>query len=294
MIGSIKSNCGAMGTPYTGIGGCPKKEGKVSALLITGKNALYPMESEDFVSGLSGYVTTADALKMYPIKSVVGMTINGGDINAPDLGTYGGPAPTNLNAKNIAYQIDAGDCLYKEISKFNKRKMRVLRVDDEGFVYGTVVVRDGKNYFAGFEATLYAVRTPTDGSTAYNLSLYAYYTPSNESEEKNMHAFEVGLPNVPDGLIGVVLKAGATGTASVMTACGGEDITAEYGDKWKANMFINDSGTAATTATFDSATGLLSIAPAGKYRVASASVLEAGDILGLDGVGEYADVSASA
>ena len=74
----------------------------------------------------------------------------------------------------------------------------------------------------------------------------------------------------------------------------GEDITAEYGDKWKANMFINDSGTAATTATFDSATGLLSIAPAGKYRVASASVLEAGDILGLDGVGEYADVSASA
>ena len=159
MLGSIKSNCGAMGTPYTGIGSCPKKEGKVSALLITGKNALYPMESEDFVSGLSGYVTTADALKMYPIKGVVGMTINGGEVNAPDLGTYGGPVPTNLTAKNIAYQVDAGDCLYKEISKFNKRKMRVLRVDDEGFVYGTVVVRDGKNYFAGFEATLYAVRT---------------------------------------------------------------------------------------------------------------------------------------
>ena len=37
MLGSIKSNCGAMGTPYTGIGSCPKKEGKVSALLITGK-----------------------------------------------------------------------------------------------------------------------------------------------------------------------------------------------------------------------------------------------------------------
>ena len=36
-----------------------------------------------------------------------------------------------------------------------------------------------------------------------------------------MHAFEVGLPNVPDGLIGVALKAGATGTASVVTACGG-------------------------------------------------------------------------
>ncbi|MFQ8804459.1 MAG: hypothetical protein ACLR8Y_04180 [Alistipes indistinctus] len=102
MLGSIKSNCGAMGTPYTGLGNCPKKEGKVSALLITGKNALYPMESEDFVSGLSGHVTTADALKMYPIKGVVGMTINGGEVNAPDLGTYGGPVPTNLTAKELS------------------------------------------------------------------------------------------------------------------------------------------------------------------------------------------------
>ena len=41
------------------------------------------------------------------------MTISGGDINAPDLGTYGGPAPTNLNAKNVAYQINAGDACIK-------------------------------------------------------------------------------------------------------------------------------------------------------------------------------------
>ena len=122
MLGSIKSNCGAMGTPYTGIGSCPKKEGKVSALLITGKNALYPMESEDFVSGLSGYVTTADALKMYPIKGVVGMTINGGEINAPDLGTYGGPVPTNLTAKNIAYQVDAATASTKRFRSSTNAK----------------------------------------------------------------------------------------------------------------------------------------------------------------------------
>ena len=294
MLGTIQSNCNNSGVPYTGIGSCPKKEGKVSALLLTGVNAFYPMDKDEFVQGLSGYVTTNDALKMYPVKGVVGLTINGGDINAPELGTYGGAMPTNLNAKNVAYQIDAGDCLYKELSKLNKRKMRVFRVDDEGYVYGTVVVRDGVNYFAGFEATVYTVRTSTDGSTAYNLSLYAYYTPNNESEEQNMNAFDVGLPNIPDGLLGVILKAGTNGTASVMTACGGEDITAEYGDDWEASMFINESGTAATTATFNSATGLLTIAPAGKYRIAGASVLESGNIFGLDGVPEYADITASA
>lgn len=290
-LGQIKGNCQAE-TPLTGSGSCPKQEGKVSALIVTGLNALYPMDQTEFSEALSGYVSDPGVLRMYPVKDIVGMTLSGGDINAPDLGTYGGPAPTNLNAKNVAYQINAGDCLYKELAKFNKRKMRLFRVDDQGYIYGTVVVRGGVEYFAGFEVTLYAVRTPTDGSTAYNLSLYAYYTPNNEAEEKNMNAFEVGLANVPDGLLGVVLKKGATGlTATVETVCGGEDVTAEYGDKWTTDMFLNNSGSKPTTVTFSSDTGLLTFAPAGSYRVASAKVLEAGDIVGLEGVDQFVALS---
>ena len=291
MLGQIKGNCGEE-TPYTGSGSCPKQEGKIAALIPTGINAFYPLDAEEFKSALDGYPSDNGALRMYPVKNVVGMTINGGDINAPDLGTYGGPAPTNLNAKNVAYQIDGGDCLYKELAKFNKRKMRVFRVDDEGYIYGTVVVRNGVSYFAGFEATLYAVRVSTDGSTAYNLSLYVYYTPNNEAEEMNMNAFEIGVAAIPDGLLGVVLEKGpATKTARVVTVCGGEDVTSEYGDKWESSMFLNDSGEAPTTATYSSDTGLLTLDPAGKYRVASASVLKAGDITGLDGVNQLVDLS---
>ena len=290
-LGQIKGNCQAE-TPLTGSGSCPKQEGKVSALIVTGLNALYPMDQTEFAEALPGYAAEPGALRMYPVKDIVGMTLSGGDINAPDLGTYGGPAPTNLNAKNVAYQINAGDCLYKELAKFNKRKMRLFRVDDQGYIYGTVVVRGGVEYFAGFEVTLYAVRTPTDGSTAYNLSLYAYYTPNNEAEERNMNAFEVGLANVPDGLLGVVLKKGATGlTATVETVCGGEDVTAEYGDKWTTDMFLNNSGSKPTTVTFSSDTGLLTFAPAGSYRVASAKVLEEGDIVGLEGVDQFVALS---
>lgn len=291
MLGQIKGKCQSE-TPFTGAGSCPKQEGKVSALIVTAVNAMYPLNGEEFASGLSGYAAENGPLRMYPVKDLVGMTISGGDINAPDLGTYGGPAPTNLNAKNVAYQINGGDCLYKELAKFNKRKMRVFRVDDEGFVYGTVVSRDGQNYFAGFEATLYAMRIPTDGSTAYNLSLYAYYTPNNENEEKNMNAFNVGLVAIPDGLIGVTLKKGAaSGTASVVTVCGGEDVTADYGSKWKANMFQNAAGVAPTTVTFAEATGLLTFEPAAAYRVAKAAALSTGDISGIEGVDELVALS---
>ena len=290
MIGQIESNC-KNAVPLTGAESCAKQEGKISALIITGLNAYFPIEKEEFISELEDDVSAVGTNRIYPVKNIVGMTISGGDINAPDLGTYGGPAPSNLNAKNVAYQINAGDCMYKELAKLNKRKMRIFRVDDEGYVYGTVVKRGSEYFFAGFEATLYALRVPTDGSTAYNLSLYAYYTPNNEDEEKNMMAINVGLVNIPDGLIGVILKKGSkSGTATVVTQCGAEDITSEYGEKWATSMFLNDSGEAPTSVTYGEGTGVLTFDPVGTYRVAPASSLKT-TIPGIEGINELVDLS---
>lgn len=287
MIGQIKGNC-KVSIPLTGAESCAKQEGKVASLIVTGLNAYYPVEESAFIASLVGNVVSVGANKMYPIKNVVGMAISGGDINAPELGTYGGPAPTNLNAKNVAYQINGGDCLYKELAKLNKRKMRIFRVDDEGYVYGTIVKRNDEYFFAGFECTLYAMRTPTDGSSAYNLSLYAYYTPNNEDEEKNMSAINVGLVNIPDGLIGITLKKGKTsGVASVITACGGEDITSEYGEKWATSMFTDEAGANPESVTFDENTGLLTFAPAKAFRVVSSAIL---GIDGLEGINEFVDL----
>lgn len=286
MIGQIKGNCKVQ-IPLTGAESCAKQEGKVAALIVTGLNAYYPIEESAFIASLEGNVVSVGVSKMFPIKNIVGMAISGGDINAPELGTYGGPAPTNLNAKNVAYQINGGDCLYKELAKFNKRKMRIFRVDDEGYVYGTIVKKNDEYFFAGFECTLYATRTSTDGSTAYNLSLWAYYTPNHEDEEKNMSAISVGLVNIPDGLIGVTLKKVSSGTAHVVTACGGEDITSEYGEQWAVNMFANESGAAPESVTYDENTATLTFSPTAAYRVVSASKL---GIDGLEGINEFVDL----
>ena len=107
-----------------------------------------------------------------------------------------------------------------------------------------------------------------------------------------MNAFEVGLNKIPDGLIGVRLKKGTgSGKATVVTVCGGEDVTADYGDKWAAELFLNESGEAPTSATFDAGTGLITFDPVASYRVASASVLAGADIDGLEGVDELVSLT---
>lgn len=257
------------------------------ALLITPLNAAYSPEKEAFLSEIEAGIKAGGSSRVYPVKNVLGVTINGGDINAPEVGTYGGVAPTGLNAKNVVFQVDGGDCLYKELAKLNKRKVRVFRVDDDGYVYGTMLA-DGR--FAGFEATSYSTRTTTDGSTAYNLSLTVYYTPNLEAEEKNMNAVKVGLNAIPNGLIGLKLIPGsATTKAKVVTSCGGDDVTEQFATEWSTTAFVKEGGGNPTSATY--ADGEITFDSAGSYRVAGAEVLEGLDITGFDGVNEFVSIS---
>ena len=50
-IGQIKSNC-KTATPLTRAESCAKQEGKVSALIVTGLNAYFPLEETDFTDEL--------------------------------------------------------------------------------------------------------------------------------------------------------------------------------------------------------------------------------------------------
>ena len=256
------------------------------ALLITPLNAAYSPEKEAFLSEIEAGIKAGGSSRVYPVKNVLGVTINGGDINAPEVGTYGGVAPTGLNAKNVVFQVDGGDCLYKELAKLNKRKVRVFRVDDEGYVYGTM--SEGK--FVGFEATVFSTRTTTDGSTPYNLSLTVYYTPNLEEEEKNLNAVSVGLNAIPSGLVGLTLvKGSATTKAKVVTSCGGDDVTEQFAEEWAATAFVKEGGGNPDTATYSD--GEITFDSAGSYRVAGADVLEGLDITGFDGIPEYVSIS---
>lgn len=275
-IGTIIENCDAE-ILRTGVGNCPKKEGKTVGLILTAANALYSVDHNTFRGGMEEYVHASGYMRMYPIKNIVTSAVSGGDVNAPEVGTYGGSAPVGINAINIVYQIDAGDCLYKELLKIRKRKMRVFRVDDEGYIYGTLIHKDGVDYNAGFLVTVYPTLTPTDGSTSYNLSLAVYYTPNYESELANMNAFAIN--GIPDGLIAVSLSGNNPG--HIITWCSATDVTQDY--VWTAEAFLNKSGANPTSVVSDPATGALTITPTGEYRIAPANVLKAAGIYGLDG-----------
>ena len=281
--GTIANNC-SDATVRTGTPNCDRQMGKPLALAVTPVNVLYPIEADTFLENLEGYISDESGMRLMPI--------NGGDINAPEWGTYGGPRPIGINAVNIAYTIDGGMCLYKELSKLNGRLCRVFICDDANYLFGTVITKGGTDYFAGYKGTIYVTFTPTDGSTLGTITVTVYY--STEYEQEMQNAMSVYLENgLPDGLIGVILQSAGADTVRVVTACDQTDVTATYIDDWEQTMFLNESGTAATTVTPQGG-NLLKIAPTGKYRVASAKVLAAGNITGLDGMDTYVQVTAGA
>lgn len=285
--GRIASNC-SDSSVRTGLTNCDRQPGTITALGLTPINALFPTDEQEFNDALEGYVSDT-ALRLMPIKRVNQATRNGGDINAPELGTYGGARPIGQNAVNIAYQIDGGMCLYKELSKLNGRTVRVFEMDNSNYLFGTVVTKAKTDYFAGYEGQVYVTFTPTDGSALGYITLTVYYPISHEKEVQN--AMSLQLPNgLPDGLVGVELEAVGADSVKVFTVCDHTDVTDIYKDEWDTSMFITKDGTDATTATY--ADGVIKLAPTGEYRVADASVLAAGNITGLDGVRNYVSITA--
>lgn len=288
--GTIANNC-SEDTVRTGTPNCDREMGTPMSLLFTGVNALYPIESEAFLSALDGYISDEGGMRIMPVKGINGIAMNGGDINAPELGTYGGARPIGINGVNIAYTLAGGMCLFKELSKLNRRQCRVFIADNDNYLFGTVVTKGGMDYFAGFKGIVYVTYTPTDGSSLGTVTVTVYFSTEYEKEMQN--AMSIYLENgMPDGLIGVMLQSAGADTVRVVTSCDQTDVTATYIDDWTQNMFINESGVAATTVTPEGGK-LLKISPAGKYRVASAKVLEAGNITGLDGLNTYVQVTAA-
>lgn len=69
-LGTIQNNC-QQETPYTGKGDCNKKRGKIIAILITGSNALFPKEKDEFITGLSKYVTQEGNMRVFPLTDIM-------------------------------------------------------------------------------------------------------------------------------------------------------------------------------------------------------------------------------
>lgn len=288
-LGQIIGNC-SKDRPRTGKGRCDKTEGLTTSLILTDPNALYPLDSAEFIEGMEGWVSDTGIMRMMPVHGLINDTPTGGEVSTSQVG-YGPTSPVNLSAYSNLFQIDAGLCLYKELSKANRDTYRVFRVDSQGYIYGTVVTKNGVNYFAGFEAKVYCYPgKATDLTTEGGVFLGVYYGSDYELEMQNINAFEVG--KIPEGLVGVLLQKGTTsGTAKVVGSCGGDDYTTLYGADWTQTMFVNSTGANPTSVVYNASTGLLTFTPVADYKVASASVLADGNILGLEGIDDLVSLT---
>lgn len=267
-------------TPYTGADRCQKAEGDLRALIITDKSARYDLENPVFEDSLPTLVYSAGIDRIYPIKDITSFDGSGDDAETSDLGNgYVKPIRNSQYVQTV--RIDGGDCLYKELAKFDGQTVRVFRVDADNYVYGTVVANaSGTDVFAGFLVTIWVRRVPSSGTDAYGLYLDLYYTINYKNETKALHAIPLNS-DIPDGLVSVLYDAT---TSKVVGSCSGVDYTVQYGPEWVANMFISSTGTAATGASYNAATGTITLTPTGTYRVADASVLAAGGIYGVTGI----------
>ncbi|MDH6304614.1 hypothetical protein M2459_001349 [Parabacteroides sp. PF5-5] len=290
-LGTVIADCSARNA-RTGRDNCPKKEDGTAGLIITKLSATYSTDPDTFKDEIQAHIISNGVDKMWPIMNIINNEGSGGDSKTSDVG-FSGPKPVGINPRGVKYRIDAGDCLYKELMELDKLQVRVFRVDQEGYIYGTAIIRKSggsdAEMFRGFDATIKITRIEGNGNDPYALYIDVYYSANYEKELKTLHGFE--LDELPEGIVGVKLAKGSdSGKALVVSACSGTDYTSIFGEQWAATMFLNDGGQQPTSVTYDAETNELTFTPTANYRVRNALALDEGGIFGLDGVDEFTSI----
>lgn len=275
MAGRVLGRCNRE-TPYTGSNGCTKGEALTAALLFHDVKARYTDDEDAFITDLPTLVYATDLTRIYPVGNIQAVDISGFDTNTSDNGS-GYTVPTNKSQVIATYTLPNDDCLYKQLLKMQHVDWRVFRVDQDGYIYGTII----KDEFCGFRCQVAVRRIQASGTDSAYLYLEVYYSAQYEAELSNLNAYQIGVENIPEGLVPVIVQT-VGGGSKVIGECSAEDYTEQYGGQWTAPMFIQSSGTAATSVAY--ADGVLTITPSGTYRVADASVLAPAGILGITGI----------
>lgn len=284
-FGNLAGSCNeATSQLFTGIGRCGITEGNTRELIITDLKKEF--EWEDFQTQIDTALTAAAANRAYILKGVIDNAFNGGDVATSQKGTYGGSAPSKLNDADHAFTIDAPDCTAQYLMGYNGKKVRIFRVDENGFPFG---IKNDNGKFAGFEATIYVQYTPKAGDTAAALVLHVYYS-SWEGDLKVKSNVEA--VNLPDGLVPLTVKKVGDKKIKLVEACSGYDVTEMYADQIDETIFVDDKDGSPTSVTVSGGTITLVLASdATSVMVADASVLKPKGIIGYDGVKTLVEVA---
>ena len=290
ILGTIQGRCDDMSQPHTKIGGCADSEGTARTLFFTNNDTLFDADGELFEKELSEGVYKSGAGRVIPVNNLIDVANDGGDLNVSQKG-WGPPMPIGLNSFRQNYVIRVGvDCLFKQLSKMNKRSLRVIRLDEKSIAYRTAITSSGKLKTRGFALdSVYVELIEATASDPAEIHLSLFYSANYEKEKINKHSTFVN--DEIEGLTGVFLEMGsAAGKAKVRVVCSGDDITSIHGSKFAtATLYQNPTGGNPTTVAY--ANGELTFTPVGKYRILDAAKLKTALIEGLEGENMYTDLA---
>lgn len=289
--GFIAGNCKPNQKVHTRVGECAMFEGTPKGWIIHDKNESFSLDELPFNTEIKEGIIARGRKRLTPLlEGVTDYQPSGGDVKTSEEG-FGAPTPIGINSKSVIYVINEGGlCLFKQLKKLDEKQVRILLVDKNNVVYGTVATIDGKDVFRGFLATLYSTRRDNTGSQTGAILFSVYYDANYENEERNMAA--MSLTENIEGLTGVVLKRIAPGKAKLVIACSGDDLTDTYGaDIAVPTLYVDEAGENPTSVTYSSATSDLTFIPAeAKYKLVDAKALSEASIEGIEGEDGYTDL----
>jgi hypothetical protein len=289
MKGFVAGNCNNNDAAHTKVGECAMFEGSPQGILIADKNASFPVEQEAFNTAIQAAIYAAPPGRITPIMSgIYVLAVSGGDLRTAQEG-FGPEMPNGINSLREDYTIaEGGYCLYKQLSKLNKKQVRIFKIDQANIAYGTITEIGGVDKMRGYLATIGVSRRLNTGEQTGAIILSILYSTNFQNEDFN--AQSISLTGTIEGLSGIVLKKTTAGKAKVVLACSGEDLTEEYGsDLAVATLYKNPTGGNPTSVAY--AAGELTFTPAAKYRIVDAAALKVAGIEGYEGENDYTDLA---
>lgn len=246
--------CSTVNAGNTGVPGCYFNPKNIVGAIMVDKNATFTAaEVAVFKTTLQTAVLAAGTERVYPIFRFVEVADNSEEETIASSG-YGEKEPVKDGDYDLKFRfIKGGLCLLKNLRKFNNTDMKVLLVDSDNNVFGTL---NSAGELCGMTCVIYAPKMKfNDGS---NASQYFIRIILNKPEEFNdapgfVHC-DFNVENEIKGNLDVELVQHevdfGVATVKLRTACGKTDLYDTYDDEFAAvGMWTCTKAGAAVTIT---------------------------------------------
>lgn len=285
-LGSVQGSCGTK----QGFGKklkCDVREDLTVMLLLAESGTVLPTNKDTLAESLQTLINKG---KIIPIEEVSGTEDEGGDVSTAQVGNYGPNIVVGENAYVRTFTINGGVCLFKSAKPLDG-EWDVFTIDRNMMMWGYNKMNNGVEVFSGFPADIYVNEIRPIGGTPYSVTVRCAYSVNYSMQKGDKNG--VKLDALPEGLVGVTLQKVAEGKVKVVSACDGADYTPLFADTVDPGMFIDETGKAVTTATYNEEDGTITLSPTtSPVKVAGADVLSEHDVFGIGGIDKYVKVGA--